>query len=96
MQFDVAWGFQPMRWATVDVSKVRVERMRRFGEVYMALALWRCLGSDRFFDEATTEAGREEIPWSTMACRWPTKPLTVTAPVDPRHVLGTSKWEWHF
>ena len=57
----------PPPWATVDVSKVRVERMRRFGEVYLALALWRRLGLDRFFDEAT-EVGREEIAWSTMAC----------------------------
>jgi transposase len=57
----------PPQWATVDVSRVRVERMRRFGEVYLALALWRRLGLDRFFEEAT-EVGREEIPWSTMAC----------------------------
>ena len=38
-------------WATVDVSRVRVERLRDFGDVYLGLALWRRLGLDRFFDE---------------------------------------------
>jgi len=55
------------RWATVDVSRVRVERMRGFGPVYLGLALWRRLGLDGFFNEAMEE-GREEIPWATMAC----------------------------
>ena len=29
------------RWEQVDVSGVQVERTREFGEVYLALALWR-------------------------------------------------------
>ena len=58
---------EPPSWAHVDLSGVRVERVRRFGEVYLALALWRRLGLDAFFNEAM-EPGREEIPWSTMAC----------------------------
>ena len=55
------------QWATVDVSRVRVERMRRFGEVYLGLALWRRLRLDGFFTDAMAE-GREEIPWAMMAC----------------------------
>jgi len=35
-------------WATVDVSRVRVERLRDFGDVYLGLALWRRLGLARF------------------------------------------------
>ncbi|MFP4173491.1 MAG: hypothetical protein ACLFV4_11330 [Candidatus Hydrogenedentota bacterium] len=29
----------PPQWATVDTSRARVERLRRFGEVYLGLAL---------------------------------------------------------
>jgi len=57
----------PPAWARVDTSRTRVERLRKFGEVYLGLALWRRLKLDAFFDDAM-EAGREEIAWSTMAC----------------------------
>jgi len=57
----------PPEWARVDVSRLRVERLRSFGDVYLGLALWRRLKLDRFFDEAM-EAGREEVPWSRVAC----------------------------
>jgi len=57
----------PPEWATVDVSRVSVERLRDFGAPYLGLALWRRLKLDAFFDEAL-EPGREEIAWSTMAC----------------------------
>ena len=54
-------------WATVDLKGLSVERLRRFGDVYLGLALWRRLGLDRFFNDSM-EPGREEIPWPTMAC----------------------------
>jgi len=57
----------PPQWARVDTSRARVERLRRFGEVYLGLALWRRLKLDAFFED-TIEAGREEIAWGTMAC----------------------------
>lgn len=57
----------PPQWATVDVSRVSVERLREFGAPYLGLALWRRLGLDTFFEDAI-EAGREEIAWSLMAC----------------------------
>jgi hypothetical protein len=57
----------PPAWATVNTRGVRVERLRRFGDVYLALALWRRLKLDAFFNEAM-EAGREEIPWAAVAC----------------------------
>jgi len=55
------------QWATVDTSRARVERLRRFGEVYLGLALWRRLKLDAFFDEAMGDS-RAEIPWGTMVC----------------------------
>ena len=57
----------PPEWARVDVKGVSVGRLRRFGDVYLGLALWCRLGLDRFFGDAM-EPGREEIPWATMAC----------------------------
>jgi transposase len=54
-------------WATVDVSGVRVERLRDFGDVYLGLALWRRLHLDQFFDEQMA-SGKEDIPWAQMAC----------------------------
>ena len=57
----------PPRWARVDLSRVSVERLRRFGEVYLGLALWRRLKLHRFFDQIMSR-GHEEVPWSVMAC----------------------------
>ena len=57
----------PPRWATVNLRALRVERLRRFGDVFLGLALWRRLKLDAFFNEAM-QGGREEIAWGTMAC----------------------------
>lgn len=58
---------EPPQWARVDTSRVRVERLRSFGDVFLGLALWRRLKLDRFFDEAM-ERGQEAIAWSRVAC----------------------------
>lgn len=57
----------PPQWATVDVSRVRVERMRDFGDVYLGLALWRRLRLDEFFRQQI-RPGRAQIAWDLMAC----------------------------
>jgi hypothetical protein len=54
-------------WATVDIRRVSVERMRHFGDVYLGLFLWSKLGFAEFCKERMAE-GREEIPWAVMAC----------------------------
>jgi transposase len=54
-------------WATVDINRVSVERLRSFGDIYLALLLWHRLGFDDCCKEQMLE-GREEIPWSIMAC----------------------------
>jgi transposase len=52
--------------AHIDLKKVSVERSRRFGDVFLGLALWRSLGLDEAFDALLSE-GREDVPWSTLA-----------------------------
>jgi transposase len=58
---------EPPAWAHVDLRKVRVERLRRLGDVLLALTLWKRLRLGVFFEAALT-AGREQIPWSMVAC----------------------------
>ena len=55
------------RVEAVKIGKVRIERMRRFGDVWLALALWRKLGLDEFFAKQM-EGGRETIDWDGMSC----------------------------
>lgn len=57
----------PPQWAQVDVRGVRVERVREFGPVYLALSLWRRLGLQRLLQEII-QSGREEVPWELTAC----------------------------
>jgi transposase len=54
-------------WREVDVRGVRVERVREFGEVYLALALWRRLGLHECLAELLA-VGEETVPWATVAC----------------------------
>jgi transposase len=58
---------EPPSWATVDINRVSVERLRSFGDIYLALLLWQQLGFAGFCYERMPE-GRETIPWSVMAC----------------------------
>lgn len=51
---------------TVEVSKVRVERARAFGDVCLGWTLWRTLELDRFC-EHHLDAGREVVPWPQIA-----------------------------
>ena len=53
-------------WANVNISRVSVERLRDFGDVYLGLLLWNQLGFANFCKEQMP-VGREEIPWSIMA-----------------------------
>jgi transposase len=57
----------PPLWREVDVRGVRIERVREFGQVYLALSLWRRLGLHTLLDELIP-SGREEVPWERIAC----------------------------
>lgn len=54
-------------WREVNIRGVRVERVREFGQVYLALSLWRRLGLHRLLNELIP-SGREEVPWERTAC----------------------------
>lgn len=50
----------------VKLSSIRLERIRDFGDVWLAWGLWRLLGLDSLLERAI-EPGREEVSWSTVA-----------------------------
>jgi transposase len=50
----------------VRLKDVALERLRDFGDVWMALGLWRLLELDKLL-ERLIPSGREEIPWPTIA-----------------------------
>jgi hypothetical protein len=52
--------------ARFDLKKLHVDRSRRFGDVFLGLALWRSLEVDEMFDELMPE-GREDVRWSAHA-----------------------------
>ena len=50
----------------VRLKGIRVERSRQFGDVYLALALWRGVGLEELW-ERLLPAGKERIAWAKMA-----------------------------
>jgi len=66
---DCATGCEPKgsRWEREDVGSVQMERVREFGQAYLALALWRRLGLDKLLGELIG-VGREMVDWATVEC----------------------------
>ncbi len=67
--------FDPPRSATgprdeeevrVRLKGIQLERLRDFGDVWMAWGLWRMLELDDLL-EREIQPGREEVPWGTVA-----------------------------
>ena len=56
----------PERTIAVRLDRVRLERTRRFGDVWLSWTLWRALGLDRLCADLMPE-GRAEIPWPTVS-----------------------------
>ena len=50
----------------IDLSGVRVERARRFGDVFLGWSVWQALGLDALLSTLIPE-GREGVPWPLMA-----------------------------
>jgi transposase len=50
----------------VRIKGIRLERTRDFGDVWLALGLWRLLQLDQLLT-ARMVAGQEEVPWATVA-----------------------------
>src|SRR5271170_2172151 len=56
----------PERTVAVRLDRVRLERMRRFGDVWLSWVLWRALGLDQLCTDLMPD-GRAEVPWPTVA-----------------------------
>ena len=56
----------PSESVTVELRRLRLERGRRFGDVWLGLRLWQALGLDTLL-ESCLPPGREEVPWAKMA-----------------------------
>lgn len=54
------------RSVSIRLKGVRVERSRQFGDVYLALALWRGVGLDEFV-RGVLRPGKEQISWEKIA-----------------------------
>ena len=54
------------QWEMADLASLSVERVREFGSVYLALALWRRLGLNELLSELM-DSGRETVPWAEVA-----------------------------
>lgn len=50
----------------VRLKGIRIERSRQFGDVYLALALWRGMGLERLC-ERLLPAGKEQVGWAKVA-----------------------------
>jgi transposase len=50
----------------VKLKNIRLQRLRDFGDVWLALGLWRLLGLDRLLSDLMP-AGREDVPWEQVA-----------------------------
>lgn len=71
----------------VRLNGVKLERVRRFGDVWLACKLWRMARLDEFF-ETHLPPGNEDIPWPTMA-----KILTVARLCEPSSELHIAE-DW--
>ncbi|HSZ93215.1 MAG TPA: IS1634 family transposase, partial [Acetobacteraceae bacterium] len=50
----------------VRLKGIRIERPRRFGDVYLALALWRGVGLEHLCEQVLP-VGKERVAWASMA-----------------------------
>ena len=73
--------------AEIRLNGVRLERVRRFGDVWVAMKLWRMAGLDEFFEKCLP-VGREDIPWAAMA-----EVLTIARLCEPSSELHIAE-DW--
>lgn len=73
--------------AQVRLNGVRLERVRRFGDVWLGCKLWKMAKLEEFF-EAHLPRGEEDIAWATMA-----KILTVARFCEPSSELHIAE-DW--
>jgi transposase len=64
--FEAAGRDDDLPAVPVRLQRLRVERGRSFGDVWLGWTLWRALKLDRLCEQLLP-AGREAVPWSLMA-----------------------------
>ena len=66
--FDPPYYDDPIDQESVEVNLkgIRLERLRDFGDVWLALGLWRLLGLDSLLSDRMAP-GREQVPWPIVA-----------------------------
>jgi transposase len=72
----------------VRLDRVRLERSRSFGDVWLGWTLWRALELDRLCDDVIV-GGRATVPWSTMAAI-----LTIARLCEPSSELHIAE-DWY-
>ena len=87
-QLDIFEATPPAETLRVCASKVRVERSRVFGDVWLGWLLWRALELDKFCAQLFPE-GREKLGWSQMALI-----LTVARLCEPSSELHIAE-DWY-
>ena len=68
-------------WVEVNVRGIRTERVRDFGDIWLALQLLKNLGLYAFFKQVMPP-GREKVAWADLACI-----LIIAHFCDPRSEL---------
>jgi transposase len=56
----------PSEPVAIDLRQLRLERGRRFGDVWLAWRLWQAVGLDVLLERLLPQ-GREQVPWMRMA-----------------------------
>jgi transposase len=64
--FDPPQFEEPDEEVLVQLRGIRLERLRDFGDVWLAWGLWRLLGLDTLLSACLTN-GRADVPWATVA-----------------------------
>jgi hypothetical protein len=59
----------PTKPVTIDPSRLRLKRGRRFGDVWLAWRLWQALELDRWL-ERRLPRGREDVSWGVWPPCW--------------------------
>jgi DNA-binding transcriptional regulator YdaS (Cro superfamily) len=72
----------------VRLDRIRLERSRSFGDVWLGWTLWRALDLDGLCSDLMVD-GREEIPWATMAAI-----LTIARLCEPSSELHIAE-DWY-
>jgi hypothetical protein len=85
----------PVEPVTVELRRFRLERGRRFGDVWLGWRLWQALHLDTLLD-GWLQPGREDVPWlawKNWGCTSPA-PISMGRPSVPPRRAGATPTSW--